>query len=104
MQRLLLLQLFPTKEPAPNPKCKLVISSLLRLPPLLDSLICTRNAMSIALLLQRTGKWDTWVVVVHLYLGVDEEPGGAIILKIFFHLFLYFILMFSVLSCFQSTT
>ena len=41
-----------TQGPAPDPKCKLIISSYLTLPQLLDCLICTRNAMPIVLLLQ----------------------------------------------------
>ena len=36
---------------APNLKCRLIISSLLKLPHLLDCLIGTRNAMSIVSLL-----------------------------------------------------
>ena len=34
-----------TQGPAPDPKCKLIISSFLTLPHLLDCLICNRNAM-----------------------------------------------------------
>ena len=41
-----------TQEPAPDPKYKLIISSFLTLPHLLDWVICTRNAMYIVLLLQ----------------------------------------------------
>ena len=37
--------------PAPDPKCKLNISSFLTFPHSLDCLICTRNSMSIVLLL-----------------------------------------------------
>ena len=40
-----------TQGPAPDPKCKLTISYFLTLPHLLDYLICTRNTMSIVLLL-----------------------------------------------------
>ena len=40
-----------TQGPAPDSKCKLNISSFLTLPHLLDSLICTRNSVSIAMLL-----------------------------------------------------
>ena len=42
--------------PAPDTKCKLIISSFLTLPYLLDCVICTRNAMSIVLLLQMMGE------------------------------------------------
>ena len=41
--------------PAPDPKCKLIISPFVALPQLLDCLICTKNAMSIVLLLQMMG-------------------------------------------------
>ena len=44
-----------SQGPATDPKCKLIISSFLKLPHLLDCLICTRNAMSIVLLLQMMG-------------------------------------------------
>ena len=44
-----------TQGPAPDPKCKLNISSLLTLPHLSDCHICTRNSMSIVLLLQMVG-------------------------------------------------
>ena len=44
-----------TQGSAPDPKCKLIISSFLTLLHLLDYLICTRNAMPIALLLQMMG-------------------------------------------------
>ena len=40
-----------TQGPAPDPKSKLNISSFLTLLNLLDCLICTRNSVSIALLL-----------------------------------------------------
>ena len=56
-------QLRQTQGPAPDPKCKLIISSLLTLPHLLDCLIFTRNAMSIVLLLQILGGWNRWGVV-----------------------------------------
>ena len=41
--------------PTPDPKCKLIISSFLTLPHLLDCLICTMGTMSIVLLLQMMG-------------------------------------------------
>ena len=52
-----------TQRPAPDPKRKLIISSLLTLPHLLDGLICTRNTTSIVLLLQVMGEWDRRGVV-----------------------------------------
>ena len=45
---------------APDPKCKLNVSSFLTLPHLSDCIICTRNSMSIALLLQMMGHFDRW--------------------------------------------
>ena len=47
-----------TQGPAPDPMCKLNISSFLMLPHLLDCLICTRNSVSIVLLLWMIGEWD----------------------------------------------
>ena len=44
-----------TQGPAPDPKCKLNISSFLTFPPLSDCHICTRNSMSSVLLLQMVG-------------------------------------------------
>ena len=46
-----------------NPKCKLIISSFLTLPHLLDCLNFTRNAMSIVLSLQILGGWNRWGVL-----------------------------------------
>ena len=46
--------------PAPDPKYKLNTSSFLTLPHLSECLICTRNSMSIILLLQMIGEWDRW--------------------------------------------
>ena len=44
-----------TQGPTPDSKCNLNISSFLTLPHLSDYLICTRNSMSIVLLLQMMG-------------------------------------------------
>ena len=44
-----------TQGPALDLKCKLIISLFLSLPHLLDCLICTRNSISIVLLLQMMG-------------------------------------------------
>ena len=52
-----------TQGPTPDPKCKLNISPLLTLPHLSDCLICTRNSMSIVLLVQMVEGWDRWGVV-----------------------------------------
>ena len=45
--------------PTPEPKCKLNIS-FLTLPDLSDRLVCTRNSMSIVLLLQMVVGCDRW--------------------------------------------
>ena len=66
-----------TQAPAPDPKCKLIISSFLTIPHLLDCLICTRNAMFIVLLQVMRGL-DRWGVV-NLYYGVVGEQGVGII-------------------------
>ena len=52
-----------TQGPAPDPKGKLIISSFLTLAHLSDCLICTRNAVSIVLLLQMICGWDRQGVV-----------------------------------------
>ena len=49
-----------TQGPMPDPKSKLQIPSFLTHPHLLDRLICTRNGISIILLLQMIGGWDRW--------------------------------------------
>ena len=56
-----------TEGPTPDPKSKLIISSFLTLPHLLDRLICTRNTMSIILVLQMMGQLDRWGGVLDLY-------------------------------------
>ena len=45
-----------TQGPTPDPTCKLIISSFLTLPHLLDYLVYTRNVLSIALLFQMRGR------------------------------------------------
>ena len=58
-----------------DPKCKLIISSFVTLPHLLDCLICTRNAMSIVLLLKTMGGRIRWVMF-DLYWGVGRGTGS----------------------------
>ena len=54
-----------TQGHAPDPKCKLNISSFLTLPHVLDCLICSRNSVSIVLLLSMM--WD----------GIGGGGGGG---------------------------
>ena len=47
-----------TQGTAPDPKCKLNVSSFLTLPHLSDCLILTSNSVSIVLLLKMMTAWD----------------------------------------------
>ena len=83
---------------ARNPKCKLIILLFLTLPHILDCLICTRNAMSIVLLLQLMGDLQSeggWLI---LRRGCS---GNELAIFFFFFFFSYFcILLPHVLSPF----
>ena len=46
--------------PAPDPNCKLNISSFLTLPHPSDCLICANDTMIIVLLQQIMGGWEGW--------------------------------------------
>ena len=86
-----------TQGHAPDPKSKLDISSFLTLRYLSDCPICTRNYMSIILLLQMMGGWDEWGWLIDN--GVWEGGQGVgIILYFLFFLFSLVLLSF-VLSC-----
>ena len=79
---------------ARNPKCKLIILLFLTLPHILDCLICTRNAMSIVLLLQLMGDPQGeggWLI---LRRGCS---GNELAIFFFFHIFVFCCLTFSVL-------
>ena len=67
-----------TQGPAPDPKCKLIMPSFLTLPHFLDCLICTKNTMSIALLLQMMGGWDRWGWLIYIRLWVRGQGVGLI--------------------------
>ena len=60
-----------TQGHAPDPKCKLIISSFLTLPHLLDCLNFTRNAMSIVLSLQILGDGidGGWLIYIGVWVG-----------------------------------
>ena len=51
-----------TQQPTPDPKCKLIISSFIALPHLLDCPICTRNAI---------------VLLLQMMAGRDRRGGGG---------------------------
>ena len=81
-----------TQGPTPDPKCKLIISIFLTPPHLLDCLICTRNAMSIVLLLLMIGGWDRWGVAdLYSALGGGTGAGYHLIVFVFVLCFLYFV-------------
>lgn len=62
----------------PDPKCKLTISSFLTLTHVLDCDICTRNTMSIILLLlmMKDGKGEGWLIYIFILgCGRGTEHG-----------------------------
>ena len=81
-----------------NPKCKLNISSFLTLPHLLGCLICTRNCVSIVLLLGMMEAWDRlgrgeWLINIRVWVGGQ----GVGIISVF--VFFIFELLSFCLSC-----
>ena len=76
-----------TQGPAPDPKCKLNISSLLTFPDLLDCLICAKDIMIIVLLLQMIGGKEGWWWFIYVRVWVGEREVGIIFFQ-FFVLFL----------------
>ena len=86
-----------TQGPAPDPKRKLNISTFLK--HLSDFLICTRNSVSIVLLLGMLGGLDRWVVV-DSYQGVGGGDSGWVLSHSFFMclclLFSHFLSLFQV--------
>ena len=81
------------QEPAPDPKCKLNISSFLPRSHLLDCLICTRNSVSVVLLLWSIGGWDRWEWLIQIRVWVG---GQGLVL---YHSFFLIVLLSFVLSC-----
>ena len=77
-----------TQGPAPDPKCKLNISSFLTLPHSSLCLICA-NDMVIVLLLQIMGGWKVggreWFIDVRVWVG---DSGWVSYFLFFFVLFL----------------
>ena len=90
-----------TEGPTPEPRCKLIISSFLTLPHLLDYFFCTRNAMSIVLLLQMMGDGigGGWLIYIRVWVG---EQGTVIIFFFFFFFLCFCILLLHILSAFIS--
>ena len=70
-----------TQGLAPDPKCKLNISSFLTLQNLLDCLICIRS--SVSLLLGVMGGWGRWGMV-DSYQDVGGGTGGGYYLIVCF--------------------
>ena len=89
-----------TQGPTPDPKCKLIISPFLSLPHLLDCLICTRNAMSIILLLQLMGDGlgGEWLIYIRVWVGNRGWVSSYSFFSVFLYVFVFCCLMFSVLS------
>ena len=59
------------QRPPPDPKCRLNISSFVTLLYLLGSLICTRNFVSIVLLLGMMGDGigGAWLIHIRVWMG-----------------------------------
>ena len=89
-----------TQGPTPDPKCKLIISPFLSLPHLLDCLICTRNAMSIILLLQLMGDGlgGEWLIYIRVWVGNWGWVSSYSFFSVFLYVFVFCCLMFSVPS------
>ena len=66
------------QRPAPDPKCRLNISSFLTLLYLLDSLICTRNSVSIVLLLGMMGDGVGGAWLIHIRVWMSGQAVGII--------------------------
>ena len=92
-----------TQGLTPGPKCKLNISSFLILPYLLDCLICTRNFVSIVLLLwmMRGGgrEWidGGWLIHIRVWVGVGGREW-VLSHSLFFYFFYAFV-FWSLMSC-----
>ena len=83
-----------TEGSAPDPKCKLFILSFLTLPQLLDCFICTKNAISIALLVARNDRKMGQVGVLDLYqVCVCVLSMGIILEFLFFFLLLFYLVL-----------
>ena len=89
-----------TQGPTPDLKCKLIISPFLSLPHLLDCLICTRNAMSIILLLQLMGDGlgGNWLIYIRVWVGNRGWVSSYSFFSVFLYVFVFCCLMFSVPS------
>ena len=86
-----------TQGLTPDPQGRLIILSFLTLSHLLDRLICTRNILSIVLLLQMMQGWERWGVVDFCQ-GVSgwQRSGCHLIVLFFASVFVFCSLTFSV--------
>ena len=80
--------------PAPDPRCKLNISSFFTLSYLLDCLIYARDIMIIVLLLQMMEEWEGWGRFIYVGVWVGEKGWVS-----YFSILCYaFVLLLIVLS------
>ena len=82
-----------TQGPAPDPKCKLNISSFLTHQHLLHCLISTRNSVSMVLLLWMMGGEGGWFIS-----GSGWENRGWV-LSLFFFIVICVFVFWSLMSC-----
>ena len=73
-----------TEGSAPDPKCKIIISSFLTLLHLLDSRICTKNVPFIVLLLQMMGDGIGRGWLNYIRVCVGGQGLGIILLFLFY--------------------
>ena len=89
-----------TQGLTPDPKFKLNISSFLTLPHVLDCLNCTRNSVSIILLLWMMGDGigGGWLIYIRVWVGGQ----GVGIISEFFAFFICAFVFWSLMSCLLS--
>ena len=84
-----------------NPSVSWIFSSFLTLPHVLDCLICTRNFVTIFLLLWMMRGWDRWGVV-DSHQGVGGGTGVGYYLIVFLGFFICAFIFWSLMSCLLS--
>ena len=80
-----------TQGPAPDPNCKLNISSFLTLPNTLDCLII------IVLLLQMMRGWEDWGWFIYVRIWVGRQGLGIIFFIFFYSVFVLLLIVLSLL-------